>query len=82
MEAIALAKNRGWILLSNDKVVEKVAREIGVDVFNIEDLLSAMIEFEIIGGEIELKSIIKEIETKDRIVIRNKEYLFRKISEK
>jgi len=82
IEAMALAKNRGWILLSNDKVVEKVAREIGIDVFNIEDLLSAMIEFEIIRDKIELKGIIEEIETKDRIVIRNKEYLFGKISEK
>ncbi|WP_456327150.1 PIN domain-containing protein [Archaeoglobus sp.] len=82
IEAMALAKNKGWILLSNDKVVEKIAREIGVDVFNIEDILSAMIEFGIIGGEIELKDIIEEIETKDRMVIRNKEYLFRKIFEK
>jgi len=65
IEAMALAKNRGWILLSNDKVVEKVAREIGVDVFNIEDLLSAMIEFEIIGDEIELKGSLKK--SKQRI---------------
>ncbi len=82
IEAMALAKNRGWILLSNDKVVEKVAGEIGVDVFNIEDLLSAMIEFEIIRVKIELKGVIEEIETKDRIAIRNKDYLFEKISEK
>ncbi len=82
IEAIALAKNRDWILLSNDKVVEKVAREIGIDVFNIEDILSAMIEFEIIRNEIELKGIIEEIETKDRIVIRNRDFLFKKISKK
>ena len=82
IEAMALAKNRGWILLSNDKVVEKVAREICIDVFNIEDLLSAMIEVGIIRNEIELKDIIEEIETKDRITIRNRDYLFGKISEK
>jgi len=45
---MALAKNRGLILLSNDKVVEKVAKEIGINVFNIEGILSAMIEFGII----------------------------------
>ncbi len=36
---MALAKNRGWILLSNDKVVEKVARENSIDAFNIGDLI-------------------------------------------
>ncbi len=82
IEAMALAKNRGWILLSNDKVVEKVAREISIDVFNIKDLLSAMIEVGIIRNEVELKDIIEEIETKDRITIRNRDYLFGKISEK
>ena len=30
MEAIALAKNSGWIILSNDKVVKKVAGKIGI----------------------------------------------------
>ncbi|WP_202318610.1 hypothetical protein [Archaeoglobus neptunius] len=81
MEAMALAKNRGWIILSNDKVVEKVAKEIGIDVFNIEDLLSAMVDLGIIKNRIELKDIIEEIETKDRIVIRNKRYLFNKFEE-
>jgi len=81
MEAIALAKNRGWILLSNDKVVEKVAGKIGINVFNLEDLLSAMIDSGIIKNKIELKDIIEEIETKDRIVIRNKSYLFNKFEE-
>ncbi len=78
MEAMALAKNRGWVLLSNDKVVEKVAGKIGINVFNLEDLLSAMIDSGIIKNKIELKDIIEEIETKDRIVIRNKSYLFNK----
>ncbi len=81
MEAMALAKNRGWILLSNDKVVEKVAGKIGINVFNLEDLLSAMIDSGIIKNKIELKDIIEEIETKDRIVIRNKSYLFNKFEE-
>jgi len=78
IEAMALAKSRGWILLSNDKVVEKVAKDVGIDVFNIVDLLSTMIELEIIRDKNELKGIIEEIETNDRIVIRNKEYLFSK----
>jgi len=81
MEAMALARNRGWILLSNDKVVEKVAGKIGINVFNLEDLLSAMIDLGIIKNKIELKDIIEEIETKDRIVIRNKSYLFNKFEE-
>jgi len=81
MEAMALARNRGWILLSNDKVVEKVAGKIGINVFNLEDFLSAMIDSRIIKNRIELKDIIEEIETKDRIVIRNKSYLFNKFEE-
>ena len=81
MEAMALAKNRGWVLLSNDKVVENVAGKIGINVFNLEDLLSAMIDSGIIKNKIELKDIIEEVGTKDRIVIRNKSYLFNKFEE-
>jgi len=78
---MALAKNRGWILLSNDKVVEKAAGEIDINVFNLEDLLSAMIDLKIIKNESELKEIIEEIEIKDRITIRNRKYLFSKFKE-
>ena len=51
MEATALAKNSGWILLSNDKVIEKVAGKIGINVYNLEDLLSAMIYSRIIKNK-------------------------------
>jgi len=40
-----------------------------------------MIDLGIIKNRIELRDIIEEIETKDRIVIRNKSYLFNKFEE-
>ena len=76
IEALALAKVRGGILLSNDRVVGKVGAELNVDVFNLEDILHAFLKFNIITKG-ELENLINEIESKDRIKIKNKDKLLK-----
>ena len=76
IKALALAKVRGGILLSNDKVVDKVGGELNVDVFNLEDILHALFKFNIATKE-ELENLINEIESKDRIKIKNKDKLLK-----
>ncbi len=70
------------ILLSNDHVVKKKAKEFDVDIFNLEDILAYSIEIGAISASKELSDLIKEIESRDRIKIKNKEYLFNKVHEK
>ncbi len=70
------------ILLSNDHVVRKKAREFDVDIFNLEDILAYSIEIGVISESKQMIDMIKEIESRDRIKIKNKEYLFNKIHEK
>ncbi len=62
--------------------MKKKAKEFGIDIFNLEDILAYSIEIGAISESRELIGMIKEIESRDRIKIKNKEYLFNKIHEK
>jgi hypothetical protein len=79
---MVLSMRQNSILLSNDYVVKKKAKEFGIDIFNLEDILAYSIEIGAISESRELIGMIKEIESRDRIKIKNKEYLFNKIHEK
>ena len=82
IEAMVLSMRQNSILLSNDYVVKKKAKEFGIDIFNLEDILAYSIEIGAISESRELIGMIREIESRDRIKIKNKEYLFNKIHEK
>ncbi|MDI6736651.1 MAG: hypothetical protein QME42_10770 [bacterium] len=76
IEAITLAKRENTILLSNDNKVNKKSPKLGVvNVFNIEDIIALLIKRDIIKSGKEALEIINEIERKDRIKVRNKNYL-------
>lgn len=76
IESIVAAEENKGILLSNDKKVKKKAK---VDVFNLEDILSAAIEKKIIKNKEKFVDLINKIESKDRIILRNKRYLITKL---
>ncbi len=77
---IAICRNReDFILLSNDGYVNKKSRELGIGVYNLEDLLSFAIEEGVVKSEVELEVLMNKIENSDRVRIRDKDYLRSKI---
>jgi len=79
---IAICRNReDFILLSNDGYVNKKSDDLGIKVYNLEDLLLLGIEENIIKNEDELDALINKIETADRVQIRDKDYLKKKLKE-
>ncbi|MEW6327113.1 MAG: hypothetical protein AB1487_05900 [Thermodesulfobacteriota bacterium] len=82
IEAIVLALRKNAILLSNDSQVKKEIERLnlGIEVFNLEDIISTLIDVGELTSESDIKQLIEEIETKDRMLIRNKGYLLQKVS--
>lgn len=82
IEAIVLALRKNAILLSNDSRVKKEIQrlDLGVEVFNLEDIISTLIDVGELTSENDVKQLIEEIEAKDRVLIRNKGYLLQKVS--
>lgn len=82
IEATVLALRKNAILLSNDRQVKKEIERLnlGIEVFNLEDIISTLIDVGELTSESDIKQLIEEIETKDRILIRNKGYLLQKVS--
>jgi len=75
IESIILAKNRGFILLTNDKKAIKTASELKVDYLNLPMLLRQFWRQNILPKD-EVIKIIDVIEKKDRIFILNKSQIF------
>ncbi len=80
IEAIVLALRENAILLSNDNQVKKEIQRhnIGIEVFNLEDVISTLIDVGEVTSENDIKQLIEEIENKDRVLIKNKAYLLQK----
>ena len=82
-ECISICRNRvDFILLSNDGHVNKKSRDLEINVYNLEDLLSLAIEGGVIKSEDELEELMNKIEHLDRVSIRDKDYLRSKVKEK
>lgn len=81
IEAIVLALRENAILLSNDNRVKKEIQRLnlGIDVFNLEDVISTLIDVGEVTSENDIKQLIEEIENKDRVLIKNKAYLLQKV---
>ena len=79
-EAIVLALRNNSLLLSNDLNVKKKCKSMDIEIFNLEDIILFAIEKGIINNTDELHLIITAIESKDRIKVRNKQYLMDKVS--
>ncbi len=55
--------------------MNKKSRDLGITVYNLEDLLSLAIEEGVIKSEDELEALMDRIEHLDRVNIRDKDYL-------
>lgn len=80
-EAIIIALRKDSILLSNDRLVKKRCKNMDIKIFNPEDIISFAIEKRLINNTDKLLQLITAIESKDRIKVRNKQYLLEKLSE-
>ena len=82
IEATVLALRKNAVLLSNDSRVKKEVERLnlGIEVFNLEDIISTLIDVGELTSENDIKQLIEEIEAKDRVLIRNKGYLLQKVS--
>lgn len=79
---IAICRSReDFIVFSNDGYVNKKSDELGIKVYNLEDLLSLAIEEGVIKSEMDLEALITKIESRDRVLVRDKDYLRSKIKE-
>ena len=70
IQCIAICKERKMIIVTNDSKAIDLAEKLGIGAVDLEAILYSMRDW--IGTK-ELKQLIKEIETKDRVVVLNKD---------
>ncbi|MFZ3060907.1 MAG: hypothetical protein WA102_14360 [Candidatus Methanoperedens sp.] len=58
--------------------MKKKAKDLGVEVFSLEDVISFAIETGVLSNFEDALSLINDIESNDKIKIRNKQYLLEK----
>lgn len=70
-ECLAICKDKNYVFVTNDEIAIKEAEKLSIEWINLEIMLAALKQEKIINEQ-ELNKLIEEIETKDRIIIRNK----------
>ena len=74
IECIALCTIRGTVLVTNDNKAIRLAEELNIDVVDLETILYSLKD--LIDRQ-QLKQIINDIETKDKVIIVNKEKILK-----
>ncbi|MEK6887770.1 MAG: hypothetical protein AABX14_02375 [Candidatus Aenigmatarchaeota archaeon] len=74
-ECIAIAKSRGMLLLTNDKIAVKEARKAGADLMDLRAIVRHLWKQNVLSKEA-AESLITEIEEKDNIIFVDKEKIF------
>lgn len=75
-ECLAVAKNRKCLLLTNDRRVQREAVSLSVGHLSLPLLLREMWRERVVPKQ-RVVDLMEEIEKKDRIVIKNKEEIFK-----
>lgn len=75
LEALAIAKKRGYILAVNDQKAFEVALKEEITSVNIHTILKALLKKKILNKE-EISVLINRLEESDNTVIKGKEYIF------
>lgn len=70
IECISVCKTRNAVLVTNDRKAIELAEELGVNVIDLETILYSLKD---LIDKNQLKQIIADIESKDRVVIVNKD---------
>jgi len=75
LEALAIAKKKGYILAVNDKKAFEVALGEEMIPMNVHTILKALLKKRILKRE-EIYALINRLEESDNTVIKGKEYIF------
>lgn len=73
-ECIAVCKIRSAILITNDRKAIELAEVLGVDIIDLETILYSLKD---LVDKNQLKQIIADIESKDRVIIVNKDKILK-----
>lgn len=76
LECVTICKHRSYILLTNDKRVRNYCKSENITVYDLPMLLRAIWENEILSKE-KVRQLVIEIETKENMVIKNKDLIFK-----
>lgn len=76
-ESVAVCRARRYVLLTNDKRARNFSRGEGVTVLDLGGVLRALWECGLQSKQ-QVKRLIQEIETKEKLVIKNKGAIFKK----
>ncbi len=71
-ETLAVAKSRGYTILTNETQIKNWCKRERIEYWDLPGLLRALWRTNVASREL-VRSLIDEIEAKDRIVFRNKE---------
>ncbi len=75
LEALALAKKKGYTLAVNDQKAFEVSLREGVTSINVHTILKTLLKKKILNKE-EISALINKLEESDNTVIKGKEYIF------
>ena len=75
-ECLAICKKRDYVLLTNDSQAKNKCKEKDVDFIDLHAFLRKLWKSEI-RGKGEVAKLIDEIETRDKVKIKDKEMIFR-----
>lgn len=76
IESIVVAKQRQWVLLTNDRKAKAVCEEMNVTFLDLEELLRAF-KLRRVVSDAQLRELIERIEQRDRTVIKAKEEILK-----
>jgi predicted nucleic acid-binding protein len=74
-ETIAVAKSRGYSILTNETQVKNWCKRIGIEYWDLPQVLRALWRTSLLAKE-QVRELVGQIETKDRVVFRNQEAIF------
>ena len=77
LQCIAIAYHRKWFMLTDDNRAKSAGRSMGIIVWDILDILKAILVLGLISKE-DVEQIIDELERKDGMVITDRERIFSK----
>ena len=72
-ECIAVCKARDVVLVTNDRKAIDLAEELGVNIVDLETILYSLKD---LTDKNQLRQIIADIESKDKVIIVNKDKIF------
>lgn len=76
LECFVIAKSRDYVLLTNERKVQNLCKGYNIEYLNLPRILRLALKDGILDKK-ELLELIKEIEEKDRTIIKNKENILK-----